>query len=238
MLKEAADVPQLSSPRFKSDWRPPVASDKSQKKRQKKAPEGLVDQRLIKALGHPLRVRILSILNERICSPNELAGELSKSVGDTSYHVQVLLRMGYIEMVDTKQRRGAVEHFYRGVHRALIPPDAWERLPGNIQQTIAADTFRLIMTDADGALEADAYSNRPDSHVSHTPMILDEIGWDAFIALLANTLDQAFDIQAAATARIAQEGNSAQSLSVTMALAGFESTRHPEDGMKSSATKR
>jgi DNA-binding transcriptional ArsR family regulator len=215
-----------------------VASKKPQDK-QKKTPEGLVDQRLIKALGHPLRTRILSILNERTSSPSDLAEELSKSVGDTSYHVKVLRDMGYIEMVETQPRRGAVEHYYRAVHRALIPPDAWEQLPGNIQQTIAADTFRLIMTDADGALEANAYSSRPDSHVSHTPMVLDETGWETFISLLAETLDRAFDIQAEANARMAQDGaDSSLSISVTMGLAGFESTRRPEDGMRSSATKR
>ena len=31
-----------------------------------------IDQRLIKALGHPVRVHALAILNERVASPNEI----------------------------------------------------------------------------------------------------------------------------------------------------------------------
>jgi DNA-binding transcriptional ArsR family regulator len=214
-------------------------TSKKAKRQQQKPPEGLVDQRLIKALGHPLRTRILSILNERVSSPSDLAEELSKSVGDTSYHVKVLKEMGFIEMVDTKPRRGAVEHYYRGIHRALIPPGAWEKLPTNIQQNIAADTFRLIMSDANDALEADTYSIRPDSHVSWTPMILDEMGWGAFISLLAHTLEKAFDIQAEATARLMEsKTDDGDPISVTMALAGFQSIRGPEGEMKTSATKR
>jgi DNA-binding transcriptional ArsR family regulator len=217
-----------------------VSSYKSQDQAATEAetPGALVDQRLIKALGHPLRVRILSILNEKTSSPSALAEELSVGVHMTSHHVKVLNETGFIELVDEQPRRGATEHYYRGIHRALIPPDAWEQLPGNIQQNIAADTFRLIFTDANEALLSNAYSARPDSHVSWTPMILDEAGWNAFVDLLAKTLDEAFDIQAAVTARMAERKSPDDGVSVTMALAGFESTRGTEDGLKTSATKR
>jgi DNA-binding transcriptional ArsR family regulator len=200
------------------------------------APKGLVDQRLLKALGHPLRTRILSVLNEKRSSPKALGEELSAPVHQTSYHVKVLREMGFIELVDRQQRRGAVEHFYRGVHRALIPADAWAQLPANIQQNIAADTFRMIITDANDALEANAYSTRPDSHVSHTPMVLDQVGWEAFVQLLADTLDGAFEIQAEAAARLAQGKSESETISVTMALAGFQSTR--QEAAKPAVAKR
>lgn len=41
---------------------------KSAKKSKKKSTG--VDQKLVKALAHPLRVEILTILNERMASPN------------------------------------------------------------------------------------------------------------------------------------------------------------------------
>ncbi len=49
-----------------------------------------LDQRLIKALAHPLRVEILAILNERVASPNELAKGLGEGLSQVSYHVKVL----------------------------------------------------------------------------------------------------------------------------------------------------
>ena len=58
------------------------------------------DPRLIKALAHPLRVRILSILETRdMASPNEMADELGVSLGVLSYHVRRLLALGFLELV-------------------------------------------------------------------------------------------------------------------------------------------
>jgi len=75
--------------------------------------EALVDQRLIKALGHPVRLRVLDILNARVASPSELAKELNEPLGNIAYHVKILEETGSIELVRTAPVRGALEHFYR-----------------------------------------------------------------------------------------------------------------------------
>lgn len=183
-----------------------------------------VDQNLIKALGHPLRVRILAALNERTTSPSDLAEELDVSLSDVSYHVRELLRFEQIELVRTAPRRGAVEHYYRGVRRAMIPTGAWSRLPASVQQTIAGDTFQLIMGDAAKALEADAYSKRPDSHISWTPLTLDEEGWGELTEVLQEALDRVLDVQTRAAGRLA-ESDRGETFGVTVGMAGFESGR-------------
>ena len=38
--------------------------------------ESVDDPRYVKAMSHPLRVRILAMLDERVASPNELSGWL------------------------------------------------------------------------------------------------------------------------------------------------------------------
>ena len=43
-----------------------------------------LDQRVVKAIGHPLRARLLAILNERVASPNELAKETGEPLGNVS----------------------------------------------------------------------------------------------------------------------------------------------------------
>lgn len=68
---------------------------------------------MVKALSHELRVEILTILNERVASPNELAKELGEGLSQVSYHVKVLRDYGTITLVKTVPRRGAVEHYYR-----------------------------------------------------------------------------------------------------------------------------
>src|ERR1700761_9561038 len=76
-----------------------------------------VEQIVAKAFAHPLRGQILIILNERVASPNLLAQELDQSLNLVAYHVRVLEKYDCIELVDTKQRRGATEHFYRATRR-------------------------------------------------------------------------------------------------------------------------
>jgi DNA-binding transcriptional ArsR family regulator len=75
--------------------------------------EASLDRRLIKALGHPVRVRALEILNARVASPSELAKELGEPLGNVAYHVKILEENDAIELVRTAPVRGALEHFYR-----------------------------------------------------------------------------------------------------------------------------
>ena len=95
-------------------------------KQDKKSKSTGVDQRLVKALAHPLRVEILTILNERMASPNELSKELEEGLSQVSYHVKVLKDFECIEMVKTEPRRGAVEHYYRATARAFLTDRDWQ----------------------------------------------------------------------------------------------------------------
>jgi len=73
-----------------------------------------VDERVVKALGHPTRVRILNVLRDReLASPVELSQELGVPLGTVGYHVRRLEALGFIELARRTQRRGAVEHHYR-----------------------------------------------------------------------------------------------------------------------------
>lgn len=73
-----------------------------------------VDTRVVKALGHPTRVRILNILRDReLASPVELSSELEVPLGTIGYHVRRLEQLGFIELARRTQRRGAIEHHYR-----------------------------------------------------------------------------------------------------------------------------
>lgn len=182
-----------------------------------------VDQRLIKALGHPTRTRTLSILNEKVASPKELAEEIGDGLSQVSYHVKVLLDCGYIELVKTKPRRGATEHYYRGIRRALLPDDAWTKLPAQVKEGISIGVLNETFEDVTESLKAGVFDRRKDRHLSWTPLIVDGEGWRDFTALLAATLERAFDIQAESAARLSGAGETG--VSVTLAMMGFESGR-------------
>ena len=55
---------------------------------------------MAKALAHPLRARLFQRLAEGVASPNELSRELGEPLGNVSYHVKTLLKLGCVELVE------------------------------------------------------------------------------------------------------------------------------------------
>jgi len=72
-----------------------------------------IDPRLAKALSSEVRALALELLAAGAWSPKEIAVELGLDVRGVAYHVRVLKKLGCIELVETRPRRGAIEHVYR-----------------------------------------------------------------------------------------------------------------------------
>ena len=71
----------------------------------------------LKALSHPMRLQVLSILGEgEELTNRELAGRLGVDPGHLHFHVRMLLRAGLIERVQGKQGR---EKPYRAVAQTI-----------------------------------------------------------------------------------------------------------------------
>jgi DNA-binding transcriptional ArsR family regulator len=153
--------------------------------------EGVVDQRLAKALAHPLRARIFAILNEQVASPNEVAEMLGERLPNVSYHARVLVDLGCVELVRTAQRRGAIEHYYRAVRRPFFTDSEWRRLPRSGRQAVVDAGLRVIWEDVAEAIEAGTFQARPDMHLSRTAVVVDEQGWGELRDALAGLLDEA-----------------------------------------------
>lgn len=89
-------------------------AQKGNKRGKKKLPEPDTAE-VVEALNHPLRRKVLRAIhgnkNEPI-SPVTLSKELGEDLSSVSYHVTVLLQKKSLTQVGTRQRRGAMEHFY------------------------------------------------------------------------------------------------------------------------------
>jgi DNA-binding transcriptional ArsR family regulator len=81
-------------------------------------------QRIAESFVHPLKIRILALMAEPPppravpegapepgWSPSSLYVAAGEPLGNVSYHVRHLEKAGLIELVATKQRRGALEHY-------------------------------------------------------------------------------------------------------------------------------
>src|SRR3954449_1456074 len=164
-----------------------------------------VDQRLVRAIGHPLRLRLLTIFNERVASPSDLAAELGEPIGNVSYHTRILARLGCVELVKTKQVRGAVEHYYRAVVRPVFSDDDWAELPLSIRKSLAGAVLTEIADDMGASANAGGF-DRDDVHLSRTPLTLDGRGWQDLNEALQGVAERALEIQAESAARLQSDG--------------------------------
>jgi DNA-binding transcriptional ArsR family regulator len=160
-----------------------------------------VDTRVVKAIAHPLRHRILAILNERVASPKEIADELGEKLPNVSYHVKTLDELGAIELVDTAPRRGAVEHYYRALMRPFFSDESWAELPVSTRRSVFESNLRHIFRDVGAAVAGEGFDD-PHTHVSRTPVVLDAKGYEQMTDLLAKTLDRVLDLQEKAASRM------------------------------------
>jgi len=71
-----------------------------------------LDQELVKALSHPVRLEILDYLQGRVASPAEISAEIGHSQSVVSYHTGTLVSCGCLELVESRARRGGIENFF------------------------------------------------------------------------------------------------------------------------------
>jgi DNA-binding transcriptional ArsR family regulator len=141
-----------------------------------KKDDRLTESSVVRALAHPLRVRILRILDERTASPRELAQELEAPLGNVSYHVRTLAQLGLIKLVRRRQRRGAVEHYYRAHVRPVIANEDWEDLPGVAKTAMVHANLTTTFEHVGQAGRSGGF-DRADSHLSRTTIEVDEAAW-------------------------------------------------------------
>ena len=127
------------------------------------------DARYVKAMSHPLRVRILALLDERTASPVELAGWLDATLGTVAYHVRTLERMGLVELVRETRVRGAVEHHYRSKERPRVSDEAWAAAPPIAKQVAVSSSLQTIDAYARAASAAGGFDHG-NSHLTRTAL--------------------------------------------------------------------
>jgi DNA-binding transcriptional ArsR family regulator len=156
---------------------------------------------LSRALSHPTRRRILRIMRERKASPSEIADEMAEPIGRVSHHVRWLAARGYIELVGTAPRRGAVEHYYRAAADPLLTDEQWEKLPPARRAALAEVMLRDLWGDVLDARDAKRLT-APDVHLTRTLLTLDERGHRELSELLLDVVVRALDIEAASKERL------------------------------------
>jgi DNA-binding transcriptional ArsR family regulator len=196
--------------------------ERKREKGKKASEDGLrpsdANEVLLKALAHPVRARALTVLNQRVASPSELAAEQEEELGYVAYHVRVLRELGMIELVKTRQVRGATEHFYRSTAQPYLDDEFWGKLSIDSRTGISVANIGVLNNAIREAFEAGTFDSRTNRHLSNVSLDLDERGWQEANDLLNTCLENLLEIGAASEAR-----NSKATVRATFGLMSFES---------------
>ena len=197
----------------------------------------VTDARLVKALAHPLRVRILGVLDERMASPSELAEELDAPLGNVSYHVRILASLGLIRLVKETPRRGSVEHHYEAVPRPLITEEAWSLVPGTVKRAMIGAALEQA-GQAVAAAAAGGGFDRPETVLSRESSRLDAEGWQALADAARAFQAQTDEIRRAAEQRLAGSGEEGEEATVLVMLFSTATAADAEDDFEAQENGR
>jgi DNA-binding transcriptional ArsR family regulator len=76
-----------------------------------------------KALGHPMRHRLLFALGHGEATISQLAVALASNKGNIAHHLRVLADAGLVQQAGTRTVRGGTEQYYQRTARALSYTD-------------------------------------------------------------------------------------------------------------------
>jgi hypothetical protein len=181
------------------------------------------------AVRHPLRVRILEVLNERDMSPTEFVNQgyadfffgYRPDVSYVSYHFRELDDFGCLEAVAWRRSSGSVATVYRGVARDQFIGEEWTSLSAEEQRVMSRVVSQGLIARIDGALMAETFNSRDDRHLSWFSLELDERGWTETGSVLAEAFVTIRRIRKEAKARL--DDSAETGLTATASLLLFES---------------
>jgi DNA-binding transcriptional ArsR family regulator len=195
----------------------------------------------LKAMAHPLRASCLRLLIERgPMSPVQLAQDLGEALYNVSYHVRRLEKLDCIELVETRQVRGATEHFYAATERHALDLEEWERLVEAdplMAEGLVGEFAQKGIDDFVASREAGIVGMDENFHITRTPLTLDHEGLLEAVRHLDACQVGLAEIEKGSALRRASEG--ADGFPVSVALWAFETTsfaRTSADGPTGAAT--
>ena len=133
--------------------------------------------RVLRALNHPVRRRIMRVLVDGAGSATTISQEIGMDVGAVSYHLsQVLAKeCDIVELAESVPRRGAVEKFYRLKFHALSEADPAGE--GEAEPASRRMSFEECLIVAVSAMDADAFAALEGSAWDWSLTQVDEAAW-------------------------------------------------------------
>jgi hypothetical protein len=186
------------------------------------------------ALRHPLRVRILEVVNEHPMSPVQFinAGYApdfktkQQALSLVSYHFRALEAAGCLEIAETVPRRGATEHVYRGCSRVFFSDEDFDALPLEERRQLSRTSFQGLVARTDSAMATGTFDARTDRHLTWRAMEVDPRGWKEITERLAACYRDIERLREDAEDRLA--GSGGEVIPATVGMLGYQSPPRPK----------
>ncbi len=137
-----------------------------------------------RTIADTLRVRLLEYLARQPLTVTQLGELVGETPAKVHYHVRELERIGVVRLVETREKGGILEKYYRAVAKSIqVSPDILQSAPRSELAAMLTEWFQWIMHDAIKA--ANRAVQRPDG--SEPLTIENQLVWatnDEFRTLL------------------------------------------------------
>jgi DNA-binding transcriptional ArsR family regulator len=177
----------------------------------------ITDPRWLRAISHPIRIRLLAMLDEEAASPVILASKLNQPLGTIAYHVRTLYDLGLLKLVSTRQRRGATEHYYKTTGHPASSEEAWEGLDAISKQRLLTALIAKATDYATRSAAAGGFDAK-EAHISTDALKLDREGLEQLAQESKKWLARAQEIERQSAARMGADQASALSVGLTLML--------------------
>jgi DNA-binding transcriptional ArsR family regulator len=198
-----------------------VARVESRSEKRQAATRQDIELRLAKAMAHPVRVKVLELMNERPVAPVEASEAIGTALSNVSYHFRTLLELECIEAVNQEQVRGSIKTTYRSRTSLMFDDLCFATLPAGARAGLTVTALKALYRRASDSIEAGTMDARDDSHLSVTTLELRWEAWDEIAKLLESTLGRVLEIKGEEEAREDDE----ERFPATFGLLGFESPK-------------
>jgi len=168
-----------------------------------------ISERLARALAHPLRVQVLSVLNEReAISPKEFKDttDAPAPISTVAKQFRVLEELRCIEMTGTRKSGRNIERLFQATQRPAFDRQAWELLPLPTKRGLSARIFATYMDRIAQAVEAETFDARNGRRFSWLHRTYDEIAWAKMIDATEAVLWWSLDAQLESRRRLSRTG--------------------------------
>lgn len=182
-----------------------------------------IEERVGYALGHRVRVEILTLLNEGVYTAEDIGAVIGESRQNVHHHLRELLGGGSIEIAKVEKRRNADLHYYRAVEMPSFSEESLAAMTPEERQATAGLIVQHATAEIMAALAAGKLNNDLRVCLAWRWFNLDEQGREDLAEAQLAHWERVQEIEAESTNRRAESGEGATSFIV--AEWGFERAR-------------